>query len=79
MVVLVDHCIIIHCHKYEMLYKSVGFANKCSPCPGYSFWSILIKICFISPGIFSSPGRSPGRAIVLPPALASSGSALAKC
>ena len=28
--------------------------------------------------IFSSPGRSPGRAIVLPPALAAA-SALAKC
>ena len=29
--------------------------------------------------IFSSPGRSPGRAIVLPPASLAAASALAKC
>ena len=44
------------------------------------FWGdseIINKVCQ-GDIVFSSPGRSPGRAIVLPPALASA-SALAKC
>ena len=41
------------------------------------FFGLLIQLR----SIFSSPGRSPGRAIVLPPALASAlvAAALAKC
>ena len=37
-----------------------------------------LYISFISSLLFSSPGRSPGRAIVLPPASALAAAALAK-
>ena len=42
----------------------------------------LNEMCISVEAIFSSPGRSPGRAIVLPPALVlalAAASALAKC
>ena len=42
----------------------------------FYYHDVDILLCFSA--IFSSPGRSPGRAIVLPPALALA-SALTKC
>ena len=40
-------------------------------------WSPGVRMLTVQTSVFSSPGQSPGRAIVLPPALAAA-SALAK-
>ena len=42
------------------------------------FYGAVLCYVFVIAVIFSSPGRSPGRAIVLPPVLALAAAALAK-